>query len=176
MVQINEVRHEKPSCSRIRGDVNIHSLTPHIGRHLSSDDVKRSSSHTTNYDGEIDAIHVAHQLSARIFIPDKAVILSDSSSGIQALESNQDKSSRVQDHRELLSRISTKVVFHWVTSHFGLWGNEMANRLTRRCTDILQRSTRDLPLHSAKLEINRSFKNAFWMPLPVLSKINHGGC
>ncbi|GFX29719.1 uncharacterized protein TNCV_2750531 [Trichonephila clavipes] len=46
-------------------------------------------------------------------------------------------------------------------SHCGLWGNEMVDLLAKRDTDILQRSTRDLPLYSAKLEINRIFKKCF---------------
>ncbi|GFX39791.1 uncharacterized protein TNCV_2105351 [Trichonephila clavipes] len=37
----------------------------------------------------------------------------------------------------------------------------MADLLAKRGTDIPQRSTRDLPLHSAKLEINRILKNCF---------------
>ncbi|GFU46635.1 uncharacterized protein LOC103521360 [Trichonephila clavipes] len=117
-------------------------------------------SNTTHYDGEIEAIHLAlHQLSASLPTPDKAVILSDSSSALQALASNQDKQiSRVQDCRELLSRIPTKVLFQWVPSRCDLWGNEMVDLLAKRCIDILQRSTRNLPLHSAKLEINRIYK------------------
>ncbi|GFW58390.1 RNase H domain-containing protein [Trichonephila clavipes] len=118
---------------------------------------------SAHYDGEIEAIHLAlHQLSVCLYTPDKAVILSDSSSALQALVSNQDKqSSRVQDYRELLSRIPTKVVFQWEPSHCGLWGNEMADLLAKRRMDILQRSTRDLPLHLAKLEIHRIYKKCF---------------
>ncbi|GFW37908.1 uncharacterized protein TNCV_4631101 [Trichonephila clavipes] len=37
----------------------------------------------------------------------------------------------------------------------------MVDLLAKRGTDILQRSTRDLPLHSEILEINRIFKNCF---------------
>ncbi|GFU20926.1 RNase H domain-containing protein [Trichonephila clavipes] len=100
-------------------------------------------SHATHYDGEIEAIHLAlHQLSARLSTPDEALILSDSISAIQALASNQGNSSRVQDCRELLSRISTKVVFQWVPSHCGLWEKEMVVLLAKRATDILQSSTR----------------------------------
>ncbi|GFX45006.1 hypothetical protein TNCV_3430551 [Trichonephila clavipes] len=88
---------------------DLYSFYSHVG------------SHTTHYDGEIEAIHLAlHQFSARLSTPDKAVILSDSSSAIQALVSNQDKTARAQDCRKLLSRIPTKVVFQWVPSHCGL--------------------------------------------------------
>ncbi|GFR14436.1 hypothetical protein TNCT_454611 [Trichonephila clavata] len=56
-------------------------------------------------------IHLSfYQLSARLSTTDKAVSLSDSSSALQALASNQDKqSSRVQSCRELLSRILTRL-------------------------------------------------------------------
>ncbi|GFV91402.1 hypothetical protein TNCV_899191 [Trichonephila clavipes] len=37
----------------------------------------------------------------------------------------------------------------------------MAVLLAKRGSDILQRSSRDVPLHSAKLEINRIFKKCF---------------
>ncbi|GFY07738.1 hypothetical protein TNCV_4133351 [Trichonephila clavipes] len=118
-------------------------------------------SHTTHFDGKIEAIHLAlHQLSARLCAPDKASILSYSSSVIQASASNQDKSFRVQNCRELLSRIPTKVVFQSVLSHCGFWRNKMADLSAKRGRDILQRSTGDLPLYSTKLEIN-SFKNCF---------------
>ncbi|GFV31212.1 hypothetical protein TNCV_4315371 [Trichonephila clavipes] len=105
-----------------------------------------------------------------------AVILPDSSSVIQALTSNQDKSSRVQDCRELI-KIPTNVAFQWVHYHCAIWGNEMVDLLGKGGSDILQRSTRDLPLHSAELKINRISKKCFHkMPLSVLSKINYGGC
>ncbi|GFV92780.1 hypothetical protein TNCV_1376301 [Trichonephila clavipes] len=117
-------------------------------------------SHTTHYDGEIETIPLAlHQLSARLSIPDKAVILSDSSSVLQALESNQDKKKFPSPGLHVATeQNSKKVVFQWVPSHCGLWGNEMADLLAKSGMDILQISTRDLPLNSAKLEINRIYK------------------
>ncbi|GFY11355.1 uncharacterized protein TNCV_4473381 [Trichonephila clavipes] len=91
-----------------------------------------------------------------------AVILSDSSSALQALVSNQGKqSSRVQEFRELMRSIPTRVVFQRVPSHYGFWGNEMKDLFAKRGTDIHQRSTTELALHSTKLEINRIYKNCF---------------
>ncbi|GFU69988.1 uncharacterized protein TNCV_1879461 [Trichonephila clavipes] len=46
-------------------------------------------------------------------------------------------------------------------SHCVLLGNEMVDLLAKRGTDSLQRSTRDLPLHSVKLKINRIYKKCF---------------
>ncbi|XP_035217027.1 uncharacterized protein LOC118190430, partial [Stegodyphus dumicola] len=88
-------------------------------------------SHTTDFDGEVEAICLAlQQLSGRLSPLDKAVILSDLSSALQALASNLTKQrARVQSCKALLSRIQTKVVFQWVPSHCGLQGNEMANLL-----------------------------------------------
>ncbi|GFW84377.1 uncharacterized protein TNCV_1132461 [Trichonephila clavipes] len=122
---------------------DLFSFYSHVGSHMT-------------HDGETEAFH---QLSAPLSTPDKAVILSDPSSALQALASNQNKhGSRVQNYRELLSRILTKVVIQWMPSHCGLWGNEMADILAKRGTDILLKSTTDLPLHSVKLKIKRIYK------------------
>ncbi|GFT60139.1 hypothetical protein TNCV_4687051 [Trichonephila clavipes] len=98
-------------------------------------------SYTTHYDGEIEAIYYTlHQLSARLSTSHKAVILSDSSSAIQALTCNQYKrNSRMQYCR----------------------GNEMENLLAERGTDIIQISARDLPLLLENLKINRIYKKCF---------------
>ncbi|GFS68722.1 hypothetical protein TNCV_1959251 [Trichonephila clavipes] len=113
------------------------SFYSHVDSHTDDD--------ISHYDDEIEAIHLAvHRPSSRLSTPDKAVILSGSDSAIQALASNQDKSVRVQDCRELLRGIPTKVVFQCVPCHCALWGNKMGNRLAKRGTDILQKSTADL--------------------------------
>ncbi|GFV93707.1 hypothetical protein TNCV_366081 [Trichonephila clavipes] len=54
-----------------------------------------------------------------------------------------------------------KIVFQWVPSHCGLWGNERAYFLAKKGTGILQNFRRDLTLHSAKLEIKRIFRESF---------------
>ncbi|GFW81439.1 hypothetical protein TNCV_377871 [Trichonephila clavipes] len=63
--------------------------------------------------------------------------------------------------RELLGKIKGKIVFQWVPSHCGLWGNERADFLAEKGTGILQNFRRDLTLHSAKLEIKRIFRESF---------------
>ncbi|GFU84276.1 uncharacterized protein LOC103524116, partial [Trichonephila clavipes] len=77
-----------------------------------------------------------------------------------------------------------KIVFQWVPSHCGLWGNERADFLAKKGgTGILQNFRRDLTLHSAKLEIKRIFRESFRLtasrvardkPWITLCKKSHG--
>ncbi|GFW21723.1 uncharacterized protein LOC103524116 [Trichonephila clavipes] len=115
---------------------------------------------------------------------ERAVILSDSTSALQALSNyNENNCLRVQNCRELLGKIKGKIVFQWVQSHCGLWGNERADFLEKRGTGILQNFRRDLTLHSAKLEIKRIFRESFRLtasrvardkPWSTLRKKSHG--
>ncbi|GFY12745.1 uncharacterized protein LOC103524116 [Trichonephila clavipes] len=102
---------------------------------------------TTHFDGEVKAIHIAlQQLAVRLQPPiERAVILSDSTSALQALSNyNENNCLRVQNCRELLGKIKGKIVFHWVPSHCGLWGNERSDFLAKKGTGILQNFRRDL--------------------------------
>ncbi|GFW69458.1 uncharacterized protein LOC103524116 [Trichonephila clavipes] len=85
--------------------------------------------------------------------------------------------------RELLGKIKGKIVFQWVPSHCGLWGNERADFLAKKGTGILQNFRRDLTLHSAKPEIKRIFRESFHLtasrvardkPWSTLCKKSHG--
>ncbi|GFX45400.1 uncharacterized protein LOC103524116 [Trichonephila clavipes] len=115
---------------------------------------------------------------------ERAVILSDSTSALQALSNyNENNCLRVQNCRELLGKIKGKIVFQWVPSHCGLWGNERADFLAKKGTGILQNFRRDLTLHSAKLEIKRIFRKSFRLtasrvardkPWSTLCKKSHG--
>ncbi|GFU99454.1 uncharacterized protein LOC103524116 [Trichonephila clavipes] len=118
---------------------------------------------TTHFDGEVEAIHIAlQQLAVRLPPIERAVILSDSISALQALSNyNENNCLHVQNCRELLGKIKGKIVFQWVPSHCGLWENERADFLAKKGTGILQNFRRDLTLHSAKLEIKRIFRELF---------------
>ncbi|GFX27253.1 uncharacterized protein LOC103524116 [Trichonephila clavipes] len=60
---------------------------------------------------------------------------SDSTSALQALSNyNENNCLRVQNCRELLGKIKGKIVFQWVPSHCGLWGNERADFLAKMGT------------------------------------------
>ncbi|GFW23844.1 transposase [Trichonephila clavipes] len=120
-----------------------------------------------------------------VFPPiERAVILSDSTSALQALSNyNENNCLRVQNCRELLGKIKGKIVFQWVPSHCGLWGNERADFLAKKGTGILQNFRRDLTLHSAILEIKRIFRESFRLtafrvardkPWSTLCKKSHG--
>ncbi|GFY31582.1 uncharacterized protein LOC103524116 [Trichonephila clavipes] len=108
----------------------------------------------------------------------------DSTSALQALSNyNENNCLRVQNCRELLGKIKGKIVFQWVPSHCGLWGNERADFLAKKGTGILQNFRRDLTLHSAKLEIKRIFRESFRLtasrvardkPWSTLCKESHG--
>ncbi|GFX09973.1 ubiquitin carboxyl-terminal hydrolase 40 [Trichonephila clavipes] len=108
----------------------------------------------------------------------------DSTSALQALSNyNENNCLRVQNCRELLGKIKGKIVFQWVPSHCGLWGNERADFLAKKGTGILQNFRRDLTLHSAKLEIKRIFRESFRLtascvardkPWSTLCKKSHG--
>ncbi|GFW71041.1 uncharacterized protein LOC103524116 [Trichonephila clavipes] len=74
---------------------------------------------TIHFDGEVEAIHIALQQHAvRLPSIERAVILSDSTSALQALSNyNENNCLRVQNCRELLGKIKGKIVFQWVPSH-----------------------------------------------------------
>ncbi|GFW22446.1 torsin-1B [Trichonephila clavipes] len=140
---------------------------------------------TTHFDGEVEAIHIAlQQLAVHLPPIERAVILSDSTSALQALSNyNENNCLRVQNCRELLGKIKGKIVFQWVPSHCGLWGNERADFLAKKGTGILPNFRRDLTLHSAKLEIKRIFRESFRLtasrvardtPWSTLCKKSHG--
>ncbi|GFX74907.1 uncharacterized protein LOC103524116 [Trichonephila clavipes] len=89
----------------------------------------------------------------------------------------------IKNCRELLGKIKGKIVFQWVPSHCGHWGNERADFLAKKGTGILQNFRRDLTLHSAKLEIKRIFRESFRLtasrvargkPWSTLCKKSHG--
>ncbi|GFX39478.1 uncharacterized protein LOC103524116 [Trichonephila clavipes] len=129
-------------------------------------------------------LHALQQLAVRLPPIERAVILSDSTSALQALSNyNENNCLRVQSCRELLGKIKGNIVFQWVPSHCGLWGNERADFLAKKGTGILQNFQRDLTLHSAKLEIKRIFRESFRLtassvardkPWSTLCKKSHG--
>ncbi|GFX79877.1 hypothetical protein TNCV_4899801 [Trichonephila clavipes] len=111
----------------------------------------------------VEAIHIAPSATCCSSYPiERAVIFSDSTSALQALSNyNENNCLRVQNRRELLGKIKGKIIFQWVPSHCGLWGNERGRLFGKKGTGILQNFHRDLTLHSAKLEIKRIFRKSF---------------
>ncbi|GFU88584.1 uncharacterized protein LOC103521360 [Trichonephila clavipes] len=89
---------------------------------------------TAHFDGAVEAIHIAlQQFAVRLPPIERAVILSDSTSALQALSNyNENNCLRVQNCREVLGKMKGKIVFQWVPSHCGLWGNERADFLAKK--------------------------------------------
>ncbi|GFW48573.1 uncharacterized protein TNCV_1185951 [Trichonephila clavipes] len=89
---------------------------------------------TTHFDIEVEVIHIAlQQLAVRPPIERAVILFQILTSALQALSNyNENNCLRVQNCRELLGKIKGKIVFQWVPSHCGLWGNERADFLAKR--------------------------------------------
>lgn len=115
--------------------------------------------HTTNYDGEIEAIKFAiQQLLFRTHKFNKVVILSDSKAAIQAIVSMDETPTReIQEIRKMLQQLKSlkkQVNLQWIPAHCGIHGNETADILAKKGTEIISTQTRNLPFQSAKRLIN----------------------
>ena len=92
----------------------------------------------------------------------KVVILSDSTSAIQAITSIKppinSKILEIKKLSRLLKNQHKIVVLQWIPAHCGLQGNETADQLAKKGTKIIQKPTQKLSYHSAKLIINKNFK------------------
>ncbi|GFY29664.1 uncharacterized protein LOC103524116 [Trichonephila clavipes] len=85
-------------------------------------------------------------------------LTTDSTSALQAFSnSNENNCLRVQNCRELLGNIKGKIVFQWVPSHCGLWGNERADFLAKK--------------ESFRLTASRVARDKPWS---ILCKKSHG--
>ena len=66
--------------------------------------------------------------------PSRCVVLSDSKSGLQALQQQHpsDNINLLGDIREVASRMATPPLLAWIPSHIGIEGNETADRAARQ--------------------------------------------
>ncbi|GFU72975.1 uncharacterized protein LOC103524116 [Trichonephila clavipes] len=86
----------------------------------------------------------SHLLSFYLHADPLTTHFDDSTSALQALSNyNENNCLRVQNCRELLGKIKGKIVFQWVPSHCGLWGNERADFWQKKGT--ASRVARDKP-------------------------------
>lgn len=95
----------------------------------------------TVFEGESQAILFAlTQLLYRQKIFEKAVILVDSKSVIQAISSRKKpKTSTIQEIKKLLtqiSRLKKHIAIQWIPAHVGLQGNEIADNLAKKGTTL----------------------------------------
>ncbi|GFV50596.1 hypothetical protein TNCV_3122931 [Trichonephila clavipes] len=115
---------------------------------------------------------------------ERAVILSDSTSTLQALSNyNENNCLRVQNCRELLGKIKGKIVFQWVPSHCGLWGNERADTFGKKGNGYPSELSKRPDTSFCQTEIKRIFRESFRLtasrvardkPWSTLCKKSHG--
>ncbi|XP_035205178.1 uncharacterized protein LOC118180158 [Stegodyphus dumicola] len=115
------------------------------------------------FDGELKAIHVAlQQLSLRQSSFRRAVVLSDSTSAIQAISFYQEcKNICIQQRQEVLKELSHKISFQWVPSHCGIYRKEMADMLAKTGATVLQKPKTSTSPHSIKLLISLTYQKTF---------------
>ena len=117
------------------------------------------------FDGEIQAIFNAlQQLLWRSSSFSSSVILSDSKSAIQAIVNYKKAppSNTILECRDMirqLSQLQKKIVLQWIPSHCGITGNERADELAKRGTEIMQTAMRKTPYYTAATIIRNAINN-----------------
>ena len=122
-----------------------------------------AGTNSTNFDGEILAIHMAlSQLLCRIKLFSKVVILSDSLATIQAIALQSapfsTKVAEIQKYIKVLTALNKVIKLQWIPAHCGLLGNEHADFLAKKGTKIPQKPHNSLSYHTTKLILNKIFK------------------
>ena len=116
----------------------------------------------TNFDGEMEAILLATtQLEVRSNSFEKVVILSDSKSAIQAITSHRIRSKIVGNIQSCIyniQKMNKTIVLQWIPSHCDILGNEMADQLAKKGTQITQAVTNTISFHSARRIIINKFR------------------
>ncbi|GFV04623.1 uncharacterized protein LOC103524116 [Trichonephila clavipes] len=161
-------KHTTTTCMVLKANDRRTSSPCHVELHEPRSDYVRQLSHIYTDGSLLDFAQGAgigvfsHLFSFYLHAGPLTTYFDDSTSALQALSNyNENNCLRVQNCRELLGKIKGKIVFQWVPSHCGFWGNERADFLAKKGTGILQNFRRDLTLHSAKLEIKRIFRESF---------------
>lgn len=121
--------------------------------------------HKTSFDAEVEAISTALKLLlCRHTKLCKIVFLVDSKAAIQAVASN--KLSFVRTVREArvairqMERLGKTIHFQWVPSHVGVMGNEMADVLAKKGSNLLHWN-KSLNLDSARRLISNGTQEEF---------------
>ena len=119
-----------------------------------------------DFDGEIEAIVTAvQQLLYRTNQFQKAVILSDSQAAIEAIVNmDETPSSQIKNIRTIIKQLSNlkkKITLQWIPAHCGIHGNEKADSLAKKGTEIIATQSRDTPFQSAKRLIKNQSNNLY---------------
>ena len=113
---------------------------------------------TTNFDGEILAIKTSlRQLSNHVDKFNKAVILVDSKPAIQAILNVSSTETRecckIISH---LQNIGKHITIQWIPSHCNIAGNEKADCLAKKGSNILQTTHKRISFSSIKQHIRKT--------------------
>ncbi|XP_015917597.1 uncharacterized protein [Parasteatoda tepidariorum] len=120
----------------------------------------------TNFDGELEAIRIATEhirvISVQIA---NIVIFSDSLSATQAIAAHNVAESNIIDscrrNINLLASEGRTVVLQQIPSHAGINGNEWADTLAKKGTEILQAGNAKVPFSSIKIIIKNIVKKSY---------------
>jgi ribonuclease HI len=104
-----------------------------------------------------------NNLSFRLKMLTKAAILADSKAAVQAITSNHTpEDETITEVRRLLKHLrkeNKSIAFHWIPSHNGIVGNEIADELAKKGTGI-QTSLNPRPNLRRKVnEVKEVFQN-----------------
>ena len=117
------------------------------------------------FDGEIEAIRTAlFHLICRSESFLNVAILSDSQAAIGAIGNYliPAASKEIVDCRRFISsltRLQKRVILQWIPSHCGIPGNEAADQLAKRGTQILQSPMKEIPFHRVATIIHSKIKS-----------------
>nr|XP_042908786.1 uncharacterized protein LOC122271472 [Parasteatoda tepidariorum] len=120
----------------------------------------------TNFDGKLEAIRIStEQIRVRSVQIDNIVIFSGSLSAIQAIAAHNVAESNIIDscrrNINLLASEGRTVVLQWIPSHVGINGNEWADTLARKGTEILQAGNAKVSFSSIQGIIKNIVKKSY---------------
>ena len=120
----------------------------------------------TSFDGELRAIATAlNELICRSSSFAKVVILSDSQAAISSIGNyiQPPINNYVLDSRRIiksLTQLNKAVALQWIPAHCGITGNEAADFLAKKATNILQATSNKIPFHRAATNIHLKIRQA----------------